>query len=115
MGSSAVGVAICQPSAYSSHWPFECQLTWNSNRIRSSRPFIAMVSGSDTADGPRYVSLEVIEDDPSSSYLKWFGKLRLGSTPSPTVISPSSLLSRRFLRHSRSTPNVYSYPSGLAT
>ena len=37
-------------------------MTWNSNPIRSSRPAIACVSGSDRGAGPRYVSLDWIED-----------------------------------------------------
>ena len=49
----------------------------------------------------------VDSDDPSSSQPQWLGKLRLGSTPSPTWIWPSPLLSRRFFRHSRSLSNVY--------
>ena len=75
--------------------------------MRSSSPFIALVSASEPARVPRYVSLEKIDDEPSLSYFQWAGKLRFGSTPSPTVISPSPSLSRRFLRHSRSSSNVY--------
>src|ERR671910_3642838 len=39
-----------------------------------------------------------MDDDPSSSQPQWLGKLRLGSTPSPTWVCPSPLLSRRFFR-----------------
>src|SRR4029450_8001710 len=56
-----------------------------------------------------------MDDEPSSSYPQWLGKLRLGSTPSPTCVCPSPLLSRRFFRHSRSWSNVYWSPSGVAT
>jgi hypothetical protein len=48
-------------------------LTWKEKSIRSSRPFSAWVSRSETAAGPRYVWLEKIDEEPSSSYLKWFG------------------------------------------
>ncbi len=73
-----------------------------SKRMRRNSLSNARVSGSELGAVPRYVSLPVSVFDPSSSWFQYVGKLRLRSTPStPASITPSPLLSRRFLRQRR--------------
>ena len=78
----------------------------NSNPTRSNSLSRARVSGSEFGPVPRKVSLAWSIEEPSLSHPHLTAKLRLGSTPSFAVISPSPSLSRRFLRHSRSVLNV---------
>uniref|UniRef100_A0AAG5DC31 Uncharacterized protein n=1 Tax=Anopheles atroparvus TaxID=41427 RepID=A0AAG5DC31_ANOAO len=72
----------------------------------STNAAIDFVSTSENALGPAYVSAQALLLVPCSA--QWKSQLRFGSAPKQN--SPYCL---RVLRHSRSTSNVCTYPSGF--